>query len=338
MGNKGLVLDGNTGGTPTDNSGEPGAVLRIVLVAAGFLPAGATLRRGRERDSAVRLPDLTHRFEGDPLLKVGAGAMLLALGFAIVVAVAAFLDRPIESAAAKPEVKSATEPLVRSDPDVDPWVEKAIPPPRSQATPIPARPSESDKPPDPRPGPPSESGYGYGASPDQSRQTLPLQRNDYPLPTDEQLRAANRPRHYNLPPGAIMSLSIRSMGLQNVPVLSSNTTRALDQGVIHLPGTSLPWSDTSERNVYLAGHRLGWPGTGSHLVFYRLNEVGGGERVTLRDPEGGRYHYRVIESFVVGAEDRWVTGRVRGRDLLTLQICTLIPTFEKRLIVRAERI
>jgi len=31
MGNKGLVLDGNTGGTPTDNSGEPGAVLRIVL-------------------------------------------------------------------------------------------------------------------------------------------------------------------------------------------------------------------------------------------------------------------------------------------------------------------
>ena len=58
----------------------------------------------------MRLPDLTHRFERDPLLKVGAGAMILALGFTIVVAVAAFLDRPIESAAAKPEVKSATEP------------------------------------------------------------------------------------------------------------------------------------------------------------------------------------------------------------------------------------
>jgi sortase A len=41
---------------------------------------------------------------------------------------------------------------------------------------------------------------------------------------------------------------------------------------------------------------------------------------------------------VVGSEDRWVTGRVRGRDLLTLQTCTPIPTFEKRLIVRAERI
>ena len=47
MGNKELVLDGNTGGTPTDNSGEPGAVLRLASVAARLLPAGATLRRGR---------------------------------------------------------------------------------------------------------------------------------------------------------------------------------------------------------------------------------------------------------------------------------------------------
>jgi sortase A len=264
--------------------------------------------------------------------------MFFALAFAIVVAVAAYLDRPIESAAAKSEVKSATEPLVRSDPGVDPWVEKDIPPSRSRATPMPSRPSESDKPPDPRPGPPSESGSGYGASQDQSRQTLPLDEYNYPLPTDSQLRAANQPRHYNLPPGASMSLTINTLGLKNVPVISSDTTRALDQGVIHLPGTSYPWSDTPERNVYLAGHMLGWPGTGSHLVFYRLKKLNGGERVTLRDLQGGRYDYMVVESFVVGPNDSWVTGRVRGRDLLTLQTCTPIPTFEKRLIVRAERI
>ena len=282
----------------------------------------------------MRREDLTRRFEGDPLLKVGAGAMLLALGFAIVVAVAAYLDRPMESAAAKPEVKSATEPLVRSDPGVDPWVEKDIPPPRSRATPVPARLSESNEPPDP--GPPSES--GSGTAPDQSRQSLPVDDYNYPLPTDSQLRAANQPRHYNLPAGAIMSLTINTLALRNVPVISSDTTRALDQGVIHLPSTSYPWSDTPERNVYLAGHRLGWPGTGSHLVFYRLNELGRGDRITLRDREGGRYDYMVIESFEVGPLDRWVTGRVRGRDLLTLQTCTPIPTFEKRLIVRAERI
>jgi sortase A len=260
--------------------------------------------------------------------------MFLAFAFAIVVAVAAYLDRSIESAAAKPEVKSATEPLVRSDPGVDPWVEKDIPPPRSRATSVPARLSESAKPPDP--GSPSESGSGTVQV--QSRQSLPVDDYDYPLPTDSQLRAANQPRRYNLPAGAIMSLTINALGLRNVPVISSDSTRALDQGVIHLPGTSYPWSDSPERNVYLAGHRLGWPGTGSHLVFYRLNELRGGERVTLRGPQGGRYHYRVIERFVVEAEDDWVTGRVRGRDLLTLQTCTPIPTFEKRLIVRAERI
>src|ERR671919_2049199 len=110
-----------------------------------------------------------------------------------------------------------------------------------------------------------------------------------------------------------MALTIPSIGLRNVPVMDSVTTSALDRGVVHLPDTSFPWSDTPERNVYLAGHRLGWPGTGSHLVFYQLDELSAGDRVTLRDREGRRYNYRVLESFVVGPNDTWVTGRVRGR-------------------------
>ena len=130
-----------------------------------------------------------------------------------------------------------------------------------------------------------------------------------------------------------MSLTIPSLGLENAPVIDSVTTSALDRGVVHLPDTSLPWSDTPERNIYLAGHRLGWPGTGSHLVFYRLNELMGGEKVTLRGPNGKRYDYRVLESFILGPQDNWV----KGRDLLTLQTCTPIPTFQNRLLVRAER-
>jgi LPXTG-site transpeptidase (sortase) family protein len=31
-------------------------------------------------------------------------------------------------------------------------------------------------------------------------------------------------------------------------------------------------------------------------------------------------------------------GQVRGRDMVTLQTCTPYPTFEKRLIVRADRV
>ena len=47
VGNRGVVLDGNTGVTRPDNSGKPGEVLYLALVTAGFLPAGATLGRGR---------------------------------------------------------------------------------------------------------------------------------------------------------------------------------------------------------------------------------------------------------------------------------------------------
>jgi sortase A len=82
--------------------------------------------------------------------------------------------------------------------------------------------------------------------------------------------------------------------------MDSVTRSSLNKGVVHLPNTSLPWSDIPERKVYLAGHRLGWPGTGSHLIFYHLNELTGGEKVTLRGPEGKRYNYKVLGSFIVG--------------------------------------
>ncbi|HSK84337.1 MAG TPA: class E sortase [Rubrobacter sp.] len=267
------------------------------------------------------LREIRRRLAEDPLLKVGVVAMTFALALTGVAALIVFLEGSPRAVAENSSKESTLWPLARSDPDTNwrNWGDASSP----RTSPEPGtRYGES----------------GSGTAQDQSRQSLPLDEYDYPLPTDQQLGAANQPRHYNLPPGAIMSLSINTLGLNNVPVLSSSTTRALDQGVIHLPGTSYPWSDTLERNVYLAGHRLGWPGTGSHLVFYRLNELSRGDRVTLRDREGRRYDYMVIESFEVGPFDRWVTGRVRGRDLLTLQTCTPIPTFEKRLIVRAERI
>jgi sortase A len=106
--------------------------------------------------------------------------------------------------------------------------------------------------------------------------------------------------------------SDRALGLENAPVIDSVTTSALDRGVVHLPDTSLPWSTPRRGASTLPGHRLGWPGTGSHLVFYRLNELTGGKKVTLRGPNGKRYDYRVLESFIVGPQDNWVTGRVKA--------------------------
>jgi sortase A len=270
----------------------------------------------------LRLRQIRRRIAGDPFLKVGIAAMALALGFAVVVGFFAFLEGPYTAVAAKgPAEKAASEPLVRSDPGVKPWREKDIA--ASQAA------GEYGSP---------QSGSRSGTGQDGNGSALPLQDEGYPLPTQEQIDSANQPRRYHLPPGAIMALTIPEIGLRNVPVMDSVTKSALNKGVVYLPDTSLPWSDTPERNVYLAGHRLGWPGTGSHLVFYCLNELAAGDRITLRGSEGRRYNYRVLESFTVWPNENWVTGRVRGRDLLTLQTCTPIPTFQKRLIVRAERI
>ena len=44
------------------------------------------------------------------------------------------------------------------------------------------------------------------------------------------------------------------------------------------------------------------------------------------------------ETFLAEPTDSWVRGQLRGRDMLTLQTCTTIPTFQKRLIVRADRV
>jgi sortase A len=268
----------------------------------------------------VRRRAIRRRISQDPFLKLGIAAMALALAFAGVVAYFSFLDGSQRAVAAKGPAEATHEQLVRSDPGVEPSAEKDLTSPQA--------PQEYGSP---------QPESGSAATREGNRSALPLQEYGYPLPTKEQIESANQPRRYRLPPDAIMSLSVPSIGLKNAPVMDSVTASALNEGVVHLPETSLPWSETPERNVYLAGHRLGWPGTGSHLIFYRLNELDGGERITLRDRQGARYDYRVLESFSVWPNENWVTGRVRGRDLLTLQTCTPIPTFQKRLIVRAER-
>jgi len=171
------------------------------------------------------------------------------------------------------------------------------------------------------------------------QQTLPgAEGTDWARPTDEEIEAANEPRHFGLVPGAIMSLTIQKIGIYNAPVFDSESSWALANGIAHVPETSLPWSDTPQRNVYLAGHRMGYRGTWSRMLFYNLDELGEGDKVVLKDRAGHVYEYRVSEVFLAEPTDSWVMGEVKGRDMLTLQTCTPIPTFEKRLIVRADRL
>ena len=175
--------------------------------------------------------------------------------------------------------------------------------------------------------------------PIQQERPLPdPRRRSWPQPTRGEVERANRERRYELLPGAIMGLTIEAMGVYDAPVFDSDGRWALANGVAHNPQTSLPWSRGAQRNVYLAGHRMGYRGTWSRMIFYNLHKLNTGDEVLLKDRAGRSYRYRVSEVFVADPKDVWVMGQVRGRDMVTLQTCTPYPTFEKRLIVRADRV
>jgi sortase A len=104
---------------------------------------------------------------------------------------------------------------------------------------------------------------------------------------------------------------------------------------VHLRGTGSPWQRVA--NVYIAGHRLGYVGTPSFLAFWDLNKVETGDEVFVTDSMGRRYVYRVFKEFIVDPDDVHVTRPVKGKNVLTLQTCTL-PDYSQRLIVQAEMV
>ena len=83
---------------------------------------------------------------------------------------------------------------------------------------------------------------------------------------------------------------------------------------------------------------MGYRGTWSRMLFYNLDELKKGDSVVLRDRSGRTYEYRVSEVLLTEPTDAWVMGQVRGRDMVSLQTCTPLYTFDKRLIVRADRV
>jgi sortase A len=74
------------------------------------------------------------------------------------------------------------------------------------------------------------------------------------------------------------------------------------------------------------------------MIFYNLDKLKEGDKVVLKDWSGRSYRYRVSEVLITDPTDVWVMGQVRGRDMVTLQTCTPYPTFQRRLIVRADRV
>ena len=128
-------------------------------------------------------------------------------------------------------------------------------------------------------------------------------------------------------------LTVPNLGIEDLKVHNSYSEEKLDESAIHLPDTGFPWQPGS--NTYIAGHRMGYYGTDSFLVFFRLNELERGDEITLKDSLGNGYVYQVTEQLVVGPGDVSVMNPVAGKRIVSLQTCTL-PDYSDRLIVRGE--
>ena len=146
-------------------------------------------------------------------------------------------------------------------------------------------------------------------------------------------------------------LTVPKLGVYGHTVRNDSSEEALARGAIKVPRTGFPWEE-KDTNTYVAGHRIGWPGTESDYQFYDLPLMQQGDEVILEDSEGRVYTYRVTEIFTVSPSDTWVAEPIPGRDVVSLQTCTETPDDwwtigpslygggpeSGRLVVRADRV
>jgi sortase A len=160
---------------------------------------------------------------------------------------------------------------------------------------------------------------------------------DEPSDTSAGAIPAVKPFNFGRDPGGpddeTLYLTVPKLGLEAVTAYNSVSEEKLKKSTVHIPATGFPWQRGA--NTYIAGHRLGYEGTNSYLVFYYLNELGEGDAILLEDSAGTKYTYRVTDQMVVDPDNVEVMEPKEGKSLVSLQTCTL-PDYKKRLIVQGE--
>ena len=146
-----------------------------------------------------------------------------------------------------------------------------------------------------------------------------------------------KPFNFGRDPGGpedkTLYLTVPKLGISGIPVFDSVTEETLKESVVHVPATGYPWQENS--NTYIAGHRIGFEGTGSWQVFYDLDLLEEGDEIFLEDANGTEYAYAVTEQVVVTPENVEVMEPQPGGPVVSLQTCTL-PDYKERIIVQGE--
>jgi sortase A len=139
------------------------------------------------------------------------------------------------------------------------------------------------------------------------------------------------------PSNDMMKLTVPKMEMikdDEIPTgLGTDETLFHDYAGVHIKYTGFPWE--KEANVYIAGHRLGFPNTNSHLAFWDLNKLEEGDEFYITDTEGRKYTYKVFNKFIATPGNLSVLAPVDGKNIVTLQTCTL-PDYTNRFLVRGE--
>ncbi len=132
-------------------------------------------------------------------------------------------------------------------------------------------------------------------------------------------------------------LSVPRLGIEDAAVGDSPDQSYLDrEGIMHLSGTGFPYERGS--NTYIVGHAADYDASRVPNVFSNLKGLQQGDTISLRDTLGRTYKYRAYQYFIVNPTDVWITEPVPGKEIISLQTCYPAPSFEKRLIIRAERV
>src|ERR687886_350615 len=163
--------------------------------------------------------------------------------------------------------------------------------------------------------------------------------------SQKQQATADKKPAIPVPASRDLWLTVPRLGVYDAYVYTYNGEESsLDYGPAKIPDTGYPWQ--SGANTYIAGHRLGWPGTGSDHIFYDLPLMRYGDMIYLTDANGTVYAYAVTDFKEVLPTESWITNPVPGKTMVSLQTCienygdywTPGPDWYVRYVVRAERV
>lgn len=131
--------------------------------------------------------------------------------------------------------------------------------------------------------------------------------------------------------GVMGAISIPSISA-NLPIYHGTSATALESGIGHLQGSSLPIGGTSTHAV-LTGHR----GLVKAAMFTRLDEVKRGDTFSIT-VLGRTMEYRVDRIAVIEPDDTSQLGITPGEDRVTLMTCTPYGVNTHRLLVSGTRV